>query len=101
VTKAIAGVAPNAAGGVAINYATNCLTDKFSVTGNGGGNPNVICGKNDGFHSKYQGVELRQATYTYLQTFLVPARAKKRLYLKTKNHTTKCWFLGRNIPIQN
>jgi len=50
VTKALAGVAPPNANGLAINYATNCLTDKFSVTGNGGGSPNVICGKNDGFH---------------------------------------------------
>ena len=34
------------------SFATQCLTDSFTVTGNGGNSPPVICGTNTGYHSK-------------------------------------------------
>jgi hypothetical protein len=51
--SAVKGTAAGLLGmGVGVNYATNCLTDKFSVTGNGGASPPVICGNNNNAHSK-------------------------------------------------
>jgi hypothetical protein len=41
-----------AAGGKAVNLATECLTDTFSLTGPAGSVPPVICGTNTGEHSK-------------------------------------------------
>jgi hypothetical protein len=38
--------------GAAVNMATECLTDTFSLTGPGGSVPPVICGTNTGEHSK-------------------------------------------------
>ena len=38
--------------GVAYNAVTNCLTDTFSITGNGGSAPPVICGTNSGYHGE-------------------------------------------------
>jgi hypothetical protein len=39
-------------GGVKYNYATQCQTDTFSMTGVPGGIPPVMCGTNSGYHSK-------------------------------------------------
>jgi len=47
--KELGGSQINVAGAV-VSPATNCLTDTFSVTGNAGGNPPVICGTNTGYH---------------------------------------------------
>lgn len=41
-----------AAGGKAVNQATECLTDTFSLTGPPGSAPPVICGTNSGEHSE-------------------------------------------------
>ena len=38
--------------GVPVSYASNCLTDTFSVTAPGGIAPPAICGTNNGEHSK-------------------------------------------------
>jgi hypothetical protein len=40
------------AAGVAYNLATLCQTDTFSITGDAGGTPPVICGTNSGYHGK-------------------------------------------------
>ena len=50
--KAISGGTLGTLNGVEISYATNCLTDKFSVTSSGGGTSPVICGTNNNVHSK-------------------------------------------------
>ena len=50
--KAISGGTLSTLNGVEISYATNCLTDKFSVTSSGGGTSPVICGTNNNVHSK-------------------------------------------------
>jgi len=42
--------------GVPSSFATECLTDTFSVTGSGGTTPPVICGTNTGYHSKLNSV---------------------------------------------
>ena len=52
IGKETAGNLLYTAGGVAVNQATNCLTDTFSITGVPGGNPPVICGTNSGYHGK-------------------------------------------------
>ena len=39
--------------GKAVSSATQCQTDTFSITGNPGGNPPVICGTNSGYHGKH------------------------------------------------
>ena len=38
--------------GATANTATQCLTDIFTVTGEGGSSTPVICGTNSGYHSK-------------------------------------------------
>ena len=40
------------AAGVPFNSATTCQTDSFTITGNPGGTPPVICGTNSGYHGK-------------------------------------------------
>ncbi len=42
-----------ASASIGMNYATQCQTDTFTVTGNNGGSPPIICGTNTGYHSKY------------------------------------------------
>jgi hypothetical protein len=48
----------NPGGTVFQSFATQCLTDSFSATGNGGSSPPVICGTNTGYHSKPGALQL-------------------------------------------
>ena len=40
------------AAGKQFSAATTCQTDTFTVTGEAGGTPPVICGTNSGYHGK-------------------------------------------------
>jgi hypothetical protein len=51
VAKEIGGSISKTAG-VAVNYATDCLTDTFTLTGPTGSVPPVLCGTNTGQHGK-------------------------------------------------
>ena len=46
----------NTVGGVGVNLATNCQTDKFTMTGVPGATPPVICGTNSGYHGKLTNI---------------------------------------------
>lgn len=52
VGKTVNGIVVGGTGGKEVSAATQCLTDRFSVTNPGGIAPPTICGTNTGEHSK-------------------------------------------------
>ena len=62
----VAGGSVTTAAGTAVNSATVCQTDTFSITGVTGGTPPVICGTNSGYHGNFTKKALRIEMQTFI-----------------------------------